>query len=139
MKSGNSFYVILGRVIILAAIFILWLIIKPYHKTALNILTHQSVDSIQIALDEKRVSIIDNDNLIYFWKQFQKLKPVEPDRIKINTRVIYLYAFIKQKKIPLRIIYGYYSGVIIEVDNRYYKNDSLNILSLRQFSKSVYH
>jgi len=117
-----------GRTVVMIIIFILWLIIKPKNKTPIGELTTQNIDSIQIVLDENKTTITDKNDLARICRQLQNLKSSKPERIKINTKVIYLYMFIKQKKVPLRIIYGYYDGIIIEIDNLYYKNDSLNIL-----------
>lgn len=129
MNRKFSFYVFAGRTLIVLIIVVVWLIIKPKQGIPSEMTNPENIDSIRIDFNENTLVVTEKKDFADICRQFSKLVPANPDRIKIHTQIIYLNIYGKQQEIPIRIIYAYYDGIVMEINNQYYKNDSLNILT----------
>ena len=122
-----SKYTILGYSLTIFILFGLWQFLKPKEERSYLLFETKNIDSIQIYESGKTVTVTAIKDLIIISKELKKSRPVDPDRINLNTGFVDLRFFIKNTHKPLsvKILYNV-NGVLINANDSYYKNDSLN-------------
>jgi len=122
-----SKYTILGYSLTIFILFALWQFLKPKEGRSYLLFETKNIDSIQIYESGKTVTVTAIKDLTIISKELKKSRPVDPDRINLNTGFVDLLFFIKNKRDPLNVRIWYnVDGVLINANDSFYKNDNLN-------------